>query len=236
MSETYLDGLLDELLTAEPQEEWSDVLRRARRARRRWMALAAVAGALVVAPAAWAAVDAFEGTACTAGRPATLRCAHRHASTRRTASSRTFPAPTRARRTASSNAMPRATACSTSGRHPSPTARGKCWFVGWESEHERRPRGRIRLLQLQRRTTPADRSADATARQAIRPTRVLVGSVSATQTTRPWTSRSRTASTTTLSSRRARSSSARFRPGHELASIISASTRTATSSRPTPSD
>ena len=62
MSETYLDGLLDELLTAEPQEEWSDVLRRARRARRRWMALAAVAGALVVAPAAWAAVNAFEGT------------------------------------------------------------------------------------------------------------------------------------------------------------------------------
>jgi len=60
--DAYLDGLLDELVTAEPREAWSDVLHRARRSRRRYMALAALVGALVLAPAAWAAVNAFEGT------------------------------------------------------------------------------------------------------------------------------------------------------------------------------
>lgn len=62
MMDAYLDGLLDELVPAEEREAWDDVLRRARRSRRRYSALVAVVGALVLAPAAWAAVNAFEGT------------------------------------------------------------------------------------------------------------------------------------------------------------------------------
>lgn len=60
--DAYLDELLDELVTAEPREAWDDVLRRARRSHRRYTALVAVVAALVLAPAAWAAVNAFEGT------------------------------------------------------------------------------------------------------------------------------------------------------------------------------
>lgn len=60
--DAYLDGLLDELVPAEPREAWSDVLHRARRSRRRYTAVVAVVGALVLVPAAWAAVNAFEGT------------------------------------------------------------------------------------------------------------------------------------------------------------------------------
>jgi len=52
--DAYLDGLLDELVTAGPREAWSDVLRRARRSRRRYTALVAVLAALVLAPAGWA--------------------------------------------------------------------------------------------------------------------------------------------------------------------------------------
>jgi len=60
--DAYLDGLLDELVVAEPHEGWNDVLRRTRRARRRYTALVALVAALVLVPAAWAAVNAFEGT------------------------------------------------------------------------------------------------------------------------------------------------------------------------------
>ncbi|HZD86392.1 MAG TPA: hypothetical protein VE088_00125 [Gaiellaceae bacterium] len=59
----YLDHLLDELVPAERDTgSWSDVLDRARRSRRRYTAALAVVAALVLAPAAWAAVNAFEGT------------------------------------------------------------------------------------------------------------------------------------------------------------------------------
>jgi len=58
----HLDGLLDELVTAEPQQGWNDVLRRAGRARRRYMAVVAAVAALIAVPATWAAVNAFEGT------------------------------------------------------------------------------------------------------------------------------------------------------------------------------
>ena len=59
----YLDHLLDELVPVERDAgSWSDVLDRARRSRRRYTALVAVVAALVLAPAAWAAVNAFEGT------------------------------------------------------------------------------------------------------------------------------------------------------------------------------
>ena len=62
MSETYLDGLLDELVDTEPSEAWNDVLRRARRSRRRYAAVGAVVAVLVLAPVTWATVNAFEGT------------------------------------------------------------------------------------------------------------------------------------------------------------------------------
>jgi hypothetical protein len=59
----YLDHLLDELVPAQRDPgSWSDVLDRARRSRRRYTSLVAVVAALVMAPAAWAAVNAFEGT------------------------------------------------------------------------------------------------------------------------------------------------------------------------------
>lgn len=60
--DAYLDELLDELVSAEPREAWNDVLHRARRSRRRYSAIVVVVAALVLAPAAWAAVNAFEGT------------------------------------------------------------------------------------------------------------------------------------------------------------------------------
>lgn len=67
MSEThhedaYLDSLLDKLVTVEAKPCWGDVLDRARRSRRRYTAAVAAVAALVLAPAAWAAVNAFEGT------------------------------------------------------------------------------------------------------------------------------------------------------------------------------
>lgn len=62
MTDAYLDALLDELVTAEPREQWNDVLGRARRSRRRYVAAVAAVAVFVLAPATWAAVDAFEGT------------------------------------------------------------------------------------------------------------------------------------------------------------------------------
>ena len=59
----YLNHLLDELVPVERDAgSWSDVLDRARRSRRRYAVAVAVVAALVLAPAAWAAVSAFEGT------------------------------------------------------------------------------------------------------------------------------------------------------------------------------
>lgn len=62
MTDAYLDGLLDELVTAEPREQWYDVRGRARRSRRRYAAVVATLAVLVLTPATWAAVNAFEGT------------------------------------------------------------------------------------------------------------------------------------------------------------------------------
>jgi hypothetical protein len=62
MSESYLDGLLDELIPAEPGDSWDDVLRRSRRSRRRYVMLVTAAAVLVLAPATWAALKAFDGT------------------------------------------------------------------------------------------------------------------------------------------------------------------------------
>ena len=62
MMDAHLDQLLDELVPVEPREQWNDVLRRARRSRRRYFAVVAAVAVLVLAPAAWAAVNAFEGS------------------------------------------------------------------------------------------------------------------------------------------------------------------------------
>jgi hypothetical protein len=61
MMDAHLDNLLDELVTAAPRERWNDVLARARRSRRRYFAAVVTGAALVLAPAAWAITQAFEG-------------------------------------------------------------------------------------------------------------------------------------------------------------------------------
>jgi len=61
MNDSYLDGLLDELVRPQAQESWDDVLHRARRSQRRYVALVAVVGVLILAPATWATVNAFSG-------------------------------------------------------------------------------------------------------------------------------------------------------------------------------
>ena len=60
--DAYLDHLLDELVSVEPAEAWQDVLERARRSRRRYLAAATAVAALVLAPASWAIAKSFEGT------------------------------------------------------------------------------------------------------------------------------------------------------------------------------
>ena len=62
MSENHLDDLLDELVTVEPRPAWNDVLARARRSHRRFVALTAVVGLLVLVPTAWAIDGAFFGS------------------------------------------------------------------------------------------------------------------------------------------------------------------------------
>jgi len=59
--DAYLDRLLDELVAVEAHEAWPDVLDRVRRSRRHYAAALAVVIALVLAPAAWAIAQAFEG-------------------------------------------------------------------------------------------------------------------------------------------------------------------------------
>lgn len=74
MSESYLDGLLDELVPAETQLRWDEVLHRARRSQRRYVMLVVAVTVLVLAPATWAAFKAFDGTAA----PQPVRRAMRH--------------------------------------------------------------------------------------------------------------------------------------------------------------
>jgi photosystem II stability/assembly factor-like uncharacterized protein len=61
MTDAYLDGLLDELVTTEPREAWEDVLDRARRARRRYVAIVVAVITLLVVPSAWAIQQAWSG-------------------------------------------------------------------------------------------------------------------------------------------------------------------------------
>jgi hypothetical protein len=73
MIDAYLDDLLDELVQTEPRAHWGDVLDRARRSRRRYVAVAATVAALVLAPAAWAIASAFEGKPAPASVKANFR-------------------------------------------------------------------------------------------------------------------------------------------------------------------
>ncbi|HZS29999.1 MAG TPA: sialidase family protein [Gaiellaceae bacterium] len=54
MTDDYLNRLLDDFATAEPREDWADVLKRARRARRRYVAVAVAVATLMLVPSAWA--------------------------------------------------------------------------------------------------------------------------------------------------------------------------------------
>jgi hypothetical protein len=139
MTDTHLDGLLDELVTAELHERWNDVLGRARRSRRRYTAVAAGIAVLVLAPATWAAVDAFEGT------PAPQSVVQNFLQW--DAAAALSAAQARAGLTAH---VPTADASKTHGvlrlqtgdgpldlwAAPG-TDGGTCWFVGWESDLDR---------------------------------------------------------------------------------------------------
>ena len=120
----YLDHLLEELIPAERDAgSWSDVLDRARRSRRRYTALVAVLAALVLAPAAWAAVNAFEGTPAPQVIQQNFSYTPGGHQPNDRRDSGLLPLRTPASRTASCNCRP-PTARSTSGRHPKPTEAG----------------------------------------------------------------------------------------------------------------
>jgi hypothetical protein len=129
----YLDDLLDELVPAQRDAgSWSDVLDRARRSRRRYTAAVAVVAALVLAPATWAAVNAFEGTPA----PQVIQ--------QNFSSHRIIINP----RTGFVHNLPDADASQSHGvlqlqtsdgpldlwAAPETDGSGTCWFVGWESD------------------------------------------------------------------------------------------------------
>jgi len=62
MTDSHLDGLLDELVPMEPHERWDDVVHRARRGQRRYTAVVIAVAALGLAACSWVALKAFEGT------------------------------------------------------------------------------------------------------------------------------------------------------------------------------
>ena len=138
MMDVYLDGLLDELMTAEPREQWSDVRRRAQRSRRRYTAVVATVAALVLVPATWAAVDAFDGTpAPQAIHQSFVQFNHGFEQTEAFAAENGFK-----------QQLPRADASKAHGvlqldtsdgpldmwAAPELDGAGTCWFVGWESD------------------------------------------------------------------------------------------------------
>lgn len=138
MTDAYLDGLLDELVTAEPRERWDDVLGRARRSRRRYTAAVVTVAALVLVPATWAAVNAFEGTPA----PQSIRLTFiqgdaaayaMQAYAAQNGLEREFP-------TADASKARGVLQLATSDgpldmwAAPELDGSGSCWFVGWESD------------------------------------------------------------------------------------------------------
>lgn len=138
MSETYLEGLLDELVPAEPREAWGDVLRRARRSRRCYTAAIAAVAVLVLAPATWAAVDAFEGTPAPQSIQQTFlegdaMSAAMRAYAAQNGLKREFPSAD------ASKAHGVLQLATTDGpldmwAAPELDRNGSCWFVNWESD------------------------------------------------------------------------------------------------------
>lgn len=138
MTDTHLDGLLDELVTAEPRERWNDVLARARRSRRRYAAVAAVITLLVLAPATWAAVNAFEGTPAPESIHQTFlqgdaAAAVMQAYANQNGLARDFP---RADPTKAHGVLQLQTSDGPLDMWAAPEldGSGSCWFIGWESD------------------------------------------------------------------------------------------------------
>jgi hypothetical protein len=136
--DAYLDGLLDELVTAEPRPAWSDVLGRARRSRRRYGAIVAAIAVFVIAPATWAAVDAFDGTPAPLSIHQTFlqwdaQAAAMEAAEAQDGFSRHVP------RADASKAHGVLQVATTDGpldmwAAPELDGSGTCWFIGWESD------------------------------------------------------------------------------------------------------
>ena len=136
--DAYLDGLLDELVTAEPREAWHEVLGLARRSQRRYIAVVAVVATLGLVPATWAAVNAFEGT------PAPQSIVQNFVRWNAEAPNLAFVNP----KTGFARHVPRADTTKTHGvlqldtsdgpldlwAAPTSVGNGTCWFVGWESD------------------------------------------------------------------------------------------------------
>lgn len=139
MTDAYLDGLLDELVTAEPRERWNDVLGRARRSRRRYGVVVVAVAVLVLVPATWAAVDAFEGTPAPQSIHQTflqgdaMSAAMQAAFAAHNGVKRDFPKadPSRAH-----GVLQLATSDGPLDMWAAPEldGSGSCWFFGWESD------------------------------------------------------------------------------------------------------
>ena len=138
MMDAHLDALLDDLVAAEPREEWTDVLARTRRSRRRYTAIGAAVAVLVLAPATWAAVNAFEGT------PAPISIHQQFERWEQEAMARSHALAA----AGFSTYVPQADADQAHGvlqlatsdgpldmwAAPELGGNGSCWFVGWESD------------------------------------------------------------------------------------------------------
>lgn len=136
--DAHLEGLLDELVVAQPREQWNDVLGRARRSRRRYAAVVAAVAVFVLAPATWAAVDAFEGTPAPQSIQVTFNEWDAQAAAEEAAGAQAGFA----------KDVPRADSSKAHGvlqvqtsdgpldmwAAPELDGTGTCWFVGWESD------------------------------------------------------------------------------------------------------
>jgi hypothetical protein len=141
MMDAYLDELLDDLVTTDPRPAWNDVLGRARRSRRRYITVVAAVAVLVLPPATWAAVNAFEGTPA----PQSIQQTFLHGDAEAAAAEAALA------QAGFKRELPRADASQAHGvlqlqtsdgpldmwAAPQLHGTGSCWLVDWESEiHE----------------------------------------------------------------------------------------------------
>ncbi|HEY3577221.1 MAG TPA: hypothetical protein VGK68_04375 [Gaiellaceae bacterium] len=138
MTDAYLDSLLDDLVTPEPRDRWNDVHRRAQRSRRRYTAVVAAVAALVLVPATWAAVDAFDGTPAPQAIHQSFvqfnaGADQMEAYIAREGFKRHFP---RADASKAHGVLQIATSDGPLDMWAAPEVdgTGTCWFVGWESD------------------------------------------------------------------------------------------------------